>query len=371
MTMRTPQKHVQDRPAASLPPTLRRVRRGLPAALCCLALVGTLAGCGPAVPQPSAQAGRQQSGASVTVAQAKRIEKDLHAVLDAADSSKDASGLSKRLSGPELEIRTSQIAVAKATNKTDARTIIPTGIRQRVLTQATGWPRNLLAMTSTTADQQSERLLVFDQASARTNYKLWGLVRLFSGVSMPSFAVSSEGTKEGTATDSGLVSTPRQAVLDYTAALNNIQLTTADKIDASSLSASDKARIRRVASDQFRSELADLDSSVSKGVAANEGTEKQVFTADLGSLRIFRSSKGGDLVVARIDSTWTRTAGDGRLSQPASDAESALFGNGKATSTMRTDYVNVVALYVPPASKTAKIQALGAERQPVRVQAVG
>ncbi len=351
-------------------PSRRRAGRILPAVLSCLLLSGLLTGCG-SVPQPSAQAGQQQSQASLTAAQARRIEKAVHRVLDAADGSKDPSGLSERLSGPELEIRTSQVNVLKSTNKADARMILPTGIRQQVLTQTSGWPRNMLAITSTTSDQQSERLLVFNQASARTNYKLWGLVRLFSGVTMPSFAVSEQGTKEGTAADSGLVSTPRQAVIDYAAALNNIQLTSADKVNASSLSSADKARILRVTTDQFRTELADLDSSVSKGVAANEGTQKQVFTPDLDSIKVFRSSKGGDLVVARLDSTWTRTAGDGRLSQPASDAEKALFGDGKATSTMRVQYVNVVALYVPPASKTAKIQALGAERQPVKVEAVG
>ena len=65
-----------------------------------------------------------------------------------------------------------------------------------------------------------------------------------------------------------------------------------------------------------------------------------------------------------------RSAGSGRESQPASDAEKALFGDGQATSTMKTTYVNVVALYVPPANSDAKITAVGSERQPVRVEAL-
>ena len=55
---------------------------------------------------------------------------------------------------------------------------------------------------------------------------------------------------------------------------------------------------------------------------------------------------------------------------PNSDAEKALFGDGQATSTMKTTYVNVVALYVPPANSDAKITAVGSERQPVRVEAL-
>lgn len=37
---------------------------------------------------------------------------------------------------------------------------------------------------------------------------------------------------------------------------------------------------------------------------------------------------------------------------------------------MKTTYVNVIALYVPPANSDAKITAVGSERQPVRVEAL-
>ena len=74
--------------------------------------------------------------------------------------------------------------------------------------------------------------------------------------------------------------------------------------------------------------------------------------------------------MARIDSTWTRQAGEGRESLPASDEEKALFGGGKATSTMKVTYVNVIALWVPAAGSGQQITAVGAERQPVKVEAL-
>ena len=83
-----------------------------------------------------------------------------------------------------------------------------------------------------------------------------------------------------------------------------------------------------------------------------------------------RSSDGGDLVVAQINSEWTRSAGEGRESQPASDAEKALFGDGKATSIMTTTYVNVVALYIPKANTGKQVTAVGSERQPIKVEAL-
>ena len=52
---------------------------------------------------------------------------------------------------------------------------------------------------------------------------------------------------------------------------------------------------------------------------------------------VMRAADGaGDLVVGRINGEWTRKAGDGRESQPASDDEKALFNSDKYTSTMRS-----------------------------------
>ena len=62
--------------------------------------------------------------------------------------------------------------------------------------------------------------------------------------------------------------------------------------------------------------------------------------------------------------------GDGRESRPASDDEKALFNSDKYTSTMKVTYVNVVALYIPLASSGEQITAVGADRQPVKVEAL-
>ena len=54
----------------------------------------------------------------------------------------------------------------------------------------------------------------------------------------------------------------------------------------------------------------------------------------------------------------------------ASDDEKALFNSDKYTSTMKVTYVNVVALYIPLASSGEQITAVGADRQPVKVEAL-
>ena len=48
----------------------------------------------------------------------------------------------------------------------------------------------------------------------------------------------------------------------------------------------------------------------------------------------------------------------------------ALLNSDKYTSTMKVTYVNVVALYIPLASSGEQITAVGADRQPVKVEAL-
>ena len=259
------------------------------------------------------------------------------------------------MEGPELEIRTSELHVAQVTGNLDRKTTIPTGLAQAVISTDSGWPRSVFSITSTTDDQQSKRLVVFRQDSARQNYKLWGVARLFSGVKMPSFEISKTGSEQGTEKDTGLVMTPKDAVAAYADVLQN---------GAASQYA------QQFADDDLRTKLADLTEQVQKAMELNEGSQQQVFTPVDGAISVMRSADGGDLVVAQINSEWTRSAGAGRESQPASDAEKALFGNGQATSTMKTTYVNVIALYVPPANSGEKITSVGSERQPVKVEAL-
>ncbi|KAA8815616.1 hypothetical protein EMB92_10230 [Bifidobacterium callitrichos] len=294
----------------------------------------------------------------LTVKQEEQIRTKILDTLAASDKAVSADGLAARVTGPELEIRTSQLAVAKATGSLDKLATIPRGMTQTVIPTDDGWPRTVYTITTTTEDQQSKRLLVFTQDSPRQNYKLWGLARLFQGAELPKFEVPKLGTEMGTANDAKLVATPAKAVEMYADLLNK---------DAQS---EYNAKFK---DDLLRQELRTLDQTVQQGMEANKGTQQQTFTVPKDQLKVMRSTDGGDLVVARIDSVWTRQAGEGRESLPANNNEKALFGNGKATSTMKVTYVNVIALYIPPAGGSgdaAKITAVGAERYAVKVEAL-
>ncbi|PLS31477.1 hypothetical protein Uis1B_0684 [Bifidobacterium margollesii] len=325
------------------------------AAAICAAMLVPLAACDERVPKVDATP-TESASASPVISEAKerQIRTEILKVLTATDQSKDVKALSARVEGPELAVRTSQLTIAKATKQTDPHSTIPSKISQTVIPTDSSWPRSVFTITTTTDDQQSQRLLVLNQANARSNYKLWGVARLFQGAQLPAFEIPKIGSSMGDLKDTGLVATPADAVAHYADVLQR---------GSSSKYAS------QFEDDQLRKDLATLTATVQKGIADNKGTQSQTFAPQSDQIKVMRAANGGDLVVAQINSEWTRSAGEGRESLPASDAEKALFGNGKATSTMKVTYVNVIALYIPTKASNGKIQAVGAERQPVKVEA--
>ncbi|WP_029600510.1 hypothetical protein [Gardnerella vaginalis] len=292
---------------------------------------------------------------NVTSIREKDIRLRVLRSLERANEEKNSSNLDGYMSGPAMLVRTSELAIAAKTGKLDPKTTIPREVAQTIVPTNANWPRDLMTITTTTKDQQSKRLLVIRQDRARSNYKLWAVARLFPGVRLPKFPVSSIGASMGKANDSGLVMTPHAAAAAY-----------ADVLQQGESSKFAKS----FASDYLRAKLAELSKTVQAGMERNKGSQEQVFASVPNQISVMRASDGSDLVVARIDSVWTRRAGEGRESRPASDEEKALFGNAKATSTMRVTYVNVVAMVIPPAGSNAQIVPVGAERQPIKVEAL-
>ena len=300
---------------------MKRSPLAVAAAVIALGMTVSLAACEGQIPTVSAPTESASANPDLTEDQEQEMREALLKTIEDCNEQKNPANLGQAMSGPELEIRTSELQVAQKTGKLDPKTTIPTDITQTVIPTDNGWPRSVFSITTTTEDQQSKRI----------------------------------GSQMGHPTDENLVMTPEQAVQRYADVLQN---------GTKSQYAGD------FADDYFRQDLQNLSQTVQQGMERNKGSQEQTFTPVDGQMQIMRSSEGGDLVVAQINSVWTRTAGEGRESLPASDSERALFGDGKATSTMKVTYVNVIAMYIPPAKSGAQITTVGAERQPVKVEAV-
>lgn len=325
------------------------------AALAVAAMVTPLAACEGQLPTPVADSSTQATP-DLTEAQEKKIRLAILDGIDAADQAKSVDQLAAVMGGPQLEIRSSQITVAQKTGSLSKFAVIPKDVAQVVIPTDDGWPRSVFTITTTTSDQQSKRLLVMNQASARQNYKLVAMARLFEGAQLPKFEIPTLGSKQGSAKDSGLVMTAANALTQYADVLQN---------------GSNSQYASKFADDLLRQNLAKTAADVQAGMERNNGTQQQTFEAVPDQMWVMRSAEGGELVVGRINSVWVRKAGDGRESQPASDDEKALYNSDKYTSTMQVTYVNVVALYIPKAGGAdAQVTAVGADRQPVKVEAL-
>lgn len=325
------------------------------AAVAAMGLTLGLGACEGRIPEPQAAPADVDQIPDLTEEQESKIRASILETLDQASQNMSGDGLSARVTGPMLDVRNSAIAVGKATGGLDKTNTIPSDMMQTVIPVDSGWPRTVYTITTTTEDQQSQRLLVFTQDSPRQNYKLWGVARLFAGAQLPRFTVPEIGTQMGLPNDTGLVATPQEAVERYADVLQN---------------GANSEFADQFADDSLRQTIASVAQTVQEGMERNNGTQTQTFTVVPDAIKIMRSSDGGDLVVAQINSEWTRAAGDGRESLPASDEEQALFGDGTATSTMKVTYVNIVALYVPPEDSGEQITAVGAERKPIKVEAI-
>ncbi|NMM99100.1 MULTISPECIES: hypothetical protein [Bifidobacterium] len=324
------------------------------AALAAVALVAPLTACEGQIPTPSVSTSAK-AAPDLTEAQEKKIRLRILQAIDEADQAKNPDAYAAVMGGPQLEIRTSQGIINQRGGGMSKYATIPKDIAQTVIPTEDGWPRTIFDITTTTEDQQAKRLLVLSQDSAQQNYKLVAMARLFDGAQLPKFEVPTIGSKMGTAKDDNLVATPADALAQYADVLQN----------------GDKSQYAaNFADDVMRQELATLTQKVEEGVKGNNGTQQQTFTAVPDQMWVMRAADGGDLVVGRINGEWTRNAGDGRESQPASNDEKVLYNSDKYTSTMKVTYVNVVALYIPLKDSGKQITAVGSDRQPVKVEAL-
>ena len=176
-------------------------------ALACMALVVPLTACEGQLPTPAADTSTKVAP-DLTEAQEKKIRLKILKTIDEADQAKNPDGYATVMGGPQLDIRISQTTINQRGGGMSEYATIPKDIAQTVIPTDDGWPRSVFTITTTTEDQQSKRLLVFDQESAQQNYKLMAMARLFEGAKLPKFEIPTIGSQMGTAKDEKLVAQP-------------------------------------------------------------------------------------------------------------------------------------------------------------------
>lgn len=320
-----------------------RARRGLPAAAAAV-LVLTLGACATPPPEPQPEAVPAVAPPALTVAQSTGVLEDVGAVLEAGDTTFDATGLPARLMGPALDVRRLEYARATSTGGTRLPTALPTAAQAIIVPDTTEWPRTQLVVTEQPDTLEAPRILVLRQESPRQPYKLWGWARLGPGVQMPATADPALGSATVAPDSTELLMPPASVLPQYADVLANG--------DAS-------VHAPTHPQDFFRQTIEAARANMQAAVAP-VGTVAETYVPRAEAPVALATADGGAIVVGAIDTTTTLA-----IAEPGIDLDpttAALAGKPRVTSSLVSTWADVLVFYVPPAgSESTQVQLLAGE----------
>ncbi|MFD6175712.1 MULTISPECIES: hypothetical protein [unclassified Isoptericola] len=325
----------------------RTTRRGLTVASALVVSSALLTGCAQELPQPAPDAADTRP--VLTKDQDTHVVTTVAATVDKADKAKSAKALKPRVTGPAYEVRSSQLAVAKKRDNSEFVTDIPDSSQQMIIPTTEGWPRTSFSITEATEKLETPRLVAFEQASARENYKMWSWVQLIPGQEMPYFADSAIGSEAVGAKDDSLAASPADALAQYA---DIVTLGAKKSSFAKGFDLPDADLVAAVAADEKAWKSVD-------GFEESGTKYSKKYAARKDAVRAVRTVDGGALVMGVLDGKTTVQAEEDAKVPALSETQKALLGDADPTNVLKTEYTDMVALYVPPKDSDEKIRPLG------------
>lgn len=338
----------------------RRIARRASVIVAPVLAAGLLVGCAQELPVPEAEPA--VIGAAVTEDQEKTIITRVGESIDQATKDRETENIGARMTGPAKELRTSEIKVAKKVGNGDELTDLQMTMQAVVLPSETTWPRLSFAVSTPPKDLTLPLLYAFTQDSARDDYKLWGWVNLLSGLTMPQFASTDAGSEQ-VAPDDGesLKMAPDDAVKAYADILSE------DK---------NSEHAKKFENDEFR----DLLRKQEKRQTDQDGWKKAEGKYSFSSKKAkgsdilgMRTVDGGAIVMGEIRSAQVIQLQKGGCAPPADGftTQKALYGDQEVSNVLRTEFIDVVALQIPPKGSDEKLRLVGFEHIAVAAKSPG
>ncbi len=320
----------------------RPIRR---AGVLALAATVALAGCAAVLPQPDPEPLPPAPAPVLQVDQADAVLAALGEVVTTADASLDAEALSVRVEDPALTMRSAQYTIAERSGGARVPSPLSTDEEMLVLAASDSWPRSIVAVTSPPEGTTSYLGLVLRQDDPRSQYRLWGWVRLFPGVETPSMATPEVGSPELASDAPGLVATPADTVAGFADVLVNGADSASAPLFGSNPLATQLSEGLQVA----RTNLSGI-ADVAFSAAPVEG-----------QLVSFETADGGAIVFGtiRTSTTYTKTLEGSTLTLGGEIGQ--WLGDGTVPTAAAVTRDAVVAFSVPPAAEGATISVFGAE----------
>lgn len=315
-------------------------------------LLAALAGCSSELPQPAPQE-TPENVPVVADVQADRAQSQLEDALAAGDAALDPAPLAPRVAGAALELRQAGYTVRR--QLADQAAPEPLG-GERVLDvvpDTEEWPRYYLTVTR--ADEAAvPTMLLMTQAGPRDAYQLSAYASLLPGVTLPATDPATEGVEAmPPAEESGLVAAPTDVVAHYADVLA--------KGGGSEFAGA-------FTEDAFRTQVLGEQTAEAAAVVAFYGYGV-THVPRQDAVWALRTSDGGAIVMAVIDSVRTFTISSPGAKLPLPPDLAVLAGKPEATAAATVTSTEVVAFTVPQQDSDQQIQVLGAARGAVAAQA--
>ncbi|NDH65561.1 MAG: hypothetical protein EBY26_04195 [Microbacteriaceae bacterium] len=341
-----------------LPTKGRRVARKLSAAASGLIVLSLVAGCSASAPQakptPTATGDVIVADPPVVLpAQLNRILKNVAQVAATADSAKDKTLLESRFSGPAFDMRAIHYVLMSKSNKIEQLPAISATPVTWSLPAATAvWPRTIMTVTDTPGSELPQ-MLVLQQLTPRSDYKLFYFMNLVPGAKIPSVPVAEVGAIPVASDSVYLRVSPK-----------DIPTTYGDVIDKGSSSLS--AGIYDVTGDRYYQDV----SALQKTQTQKLKTATIKFRHTLGSASVFAlaTTNGGALVAVYMKDTYTikpKKAGSGVT---VSGNEKLMLGANGSVRGVSSTYGNMMFFFVPSIADSQRAVLLGVTQGLLRVR---
>jgi hypothetical protein len=240
--------------------------------------------------------------------------------------------------------------VARIRESADLITELPTGYQQIILPTTETWPRTSFAITEPTDQLQPQRLLALVQNSPRGPYKLWGWVQLRPGVTMPAFADPKLGSEILAPDDDSLLVSPQDVVAQYADLI-----TTGDgSAFADTFEPADEDPFRVLLKAVAETQTAQLSVEQVNGTYTFSATPRPDT-----AIQAVRTADGGAVVMAALDGTGVMEAMEGATVSPSTNTAMALLQGQTASNKVTGGFIDMIALYVPPAGSEDRVVLVG------------
>ena len=292
---------------------------------------------------------------SLLAAQIKRITKDVSIVATDADASNDKRILVERFTGPALQVRDVNYQLRLKNKRIAALpSIVGEPIKFSLPAASSVWPRQLMVVTDEDGESALPQMLVLQQDSPRTNYKVWFTSRLMPGAKIPAVPASDIGAIP---VDSGSLFLKVQP--------KNIPTTFGDVLNHGAASLS--APLFDLENEFFKQV-----SQAQKDQAVQLSTANITYTHKLGDPNVMSlaTSNGGALVAVYQTDIYTIKPKKANSAVGVSGQEAALLGANGSTRGVQSTYGDMLFFYVPPVDDKTKIKLIGATQGLISVRSL-